>query len=498
MEDKIKADDFLHKNEKLKEKTAKIIFRPQAGPQEAFLKCSADICFYGGGAGGGKTFALLLLAILHLMLSNFTCVILRRQLEQVKQGGGIWEESQKIYPFLNKEKYAPEQVESRLTWKFARKNKIKFSALKEEKSKYKFMGAQIPLILFDELTHFSWTQFTYMLSRNRAGGCIGIKPYIRATCNPDSESWVADFIEWWIDEDGFIIPERCGIIRYFIIDGNDIIWADTKEKLIEDYQDCEPLSFTFIEASVYDNKILLENDPTYLSKLKNLSYIDQMQLFFRNWKVKAVKGTIFLEENFNYENIEPIWGDIVSVVRYWDRAGGKKNPKNGKSDFTAGVLMARTKKNQIWILDVIHGKFPSGKLVDLIKSTAKKDLEKYNSKYFVGLNQDPASAGIHEIHFLIKELFGFAVKTYKETGDKIIRSNPFAVQFQNNNVFILKRDWNKKYKEELTSFPEGIHDDMVDASAMGFNALSEIVIANIQEVSVDDEIEDYSNRYRNK
>lgn len=475
-------------------KTAKIIFKPQPGPQEKFLSCSADICFYGGGAGGGKTFGLLLLAIMHLMLSNFTCVILRRELEQVKQGGGLWEESQKIYSFLNKEKYAPEQVESRLTWKFARKNKIKFSALKEEKSKYKFQGAQIPLILFDELTHFTWTQFTYMLSRNRAGGCVGIKPYIRATCNPDSESWVADFISWWLDEDGYIIPERCGVIRYFILDGSNVIWGDTKEEILENYPESDPLSFTFIEASIYDNKILLENDPTYLSKLKNLSYIDKMRLFFKNWKVKAVKGTIFLEENFNYIDFEPPLHDIVAITRYWDRAGGKKN-KN-KSDYTAGVLIARNRKNQIFILDVIHGKFNSSKLVALIKSTAKKDLEKYGSKYFVGLNQDPAAAGIHEIYFLIKELLGFSVKTYKETGDKVTRSNPFSVQFQNNNVFILKAEWNKKYKEELTSFPEGGNDDMVDASVMGFNALSEVVISSIKEVEATEEIENYSNRYK--
>lgn len=473
----------------------KIILKAQAGPQEEFLKCSADICFYGGGAGGGKTYGLLLMPVHHLKLSEFTCVIFRRELEQHKQGGGVWDESQSIYSLLSKEKYEPISLDSKLVWKFKNKNKIKFSALKEEKTKYKYQGAQIPLILFDELTHFTKSQFFYMISRNRTGGCVGIKPYIRATCNPDCDSWVKDFIEWWIDEEGYIIPERCNVIRFFITDGENIIWADTKEELLEKDPECEPLSFTFIEASVFDNKKLLENDPSYLAKLKNLSYIDKMQLLYRNWKIRATKGTIFLKENFNYIDYEPNILTIVSVCRYWDRAGGKKPKKNQKTDYTSGTLIAKDNLGKTYILDQIRGKYKSKDLTSLIKSTAKKDLEKYQHKYFVGLSQDPASAGIHEIDALITALYGFCVKTFRETGDKITRANPFAIQFQSDNVFILKADWNKDYKEELESFPEGAYDDQVDSSAMGFNALAKMVIADIKDFVAEEEIEDYSKRY---
>jgi len=89
------------------------------------------------------------------------------------------------------------------------------------------------------------------------------------------------------------------------------------------------------------------------------------------------------------------------------------------------------------------------------------------------------------------------VKTFRETGDKITRANPFAIQFQSDNVFILKADWNKNYKEELESFPEGAYDDQVDSSAMGFNALAKMVIANIEDFVAEEEIEDYSERYKN-
>jgi hypothetical protein len=65
-----------------------------------------------------------------------------------------------------------------------------------------------------------------MVSRNRS--TCGVRPYIRATCNPDADSWVADFLAWWIDpETGLRIPERAGMLRYYIRVADKIIWADT-------------------------------------------------------------------------------------------------------------------------------------------------------------------------------------------------------------------------------------------------------------------------------
>ena len=91
---------------------------------------------------------------------------------------------------------------------------------------------QIAMISFDELTHFSKTQFFYMLSRNRT--LCGVKPYIRATCNPDADSWVADFIAWWINQDtGYPIPERSGKIRWMYRLNDEIHWGNSKKELIE-------------------------------------------------------------------------------------------------------------------------------------------------------------------------------------------------------------------------------------------------------------------------
>ena len=96
---------------------------------------------------------------------------------------------------------------------------------------FNWQGAEIALLGFDELTHFTAYQFFYLLSRNRSTS--GVKPYVRATCNADADSWVAKFIEWWIDDEGYAIPSRSGVIRYFVRIEDTIEWGDTREELYE-------------------------------------------------------------------------------------------------------------------------------------------------------------------------------------------------------------------------------------------------------------------------
>ena len=155
-------------------------------------------------------------------------------------------------------------------WRWPRAGKIKFSHLQFETTVHDWQGAQITLICFDELTHFTAHQFFYMVSRNRS--TCGVKPYIRATCNPDADSWVADFLAWWIDpESGLPIPERAGVLRYYVRVAEKLVWADKPEELMRDLPRPEdlppgidpprPISVTFIPAKVFDNPVLLRVNP---------------------------------------------------------------------------------------------------------------------------------------------------------------------------------------------------------------------------------------------
>ena len=73
---------------------------PQIGPQTTFAECDADIALYGGAAGGGKSYALLLEPLYHFNNSKFKTVIFRRNTTQVRNPGGLWDESYALYKQL--------------------------------------------------------------------------------------------------------------------------------------------------------------------------------------------------------------------------------------------------------------------------------------------------------------------------------------------------------------------------------------------------------------
>ena len=142
----------------------------QPGPQTHFLRSSADICVYGGAAGGGKTVGLILEPLRHATrVANFTAVFFRRSTPQITNPGGLWDESQKFYPRLGGTPHIGMRE-----WRWRRGGKIKFSHLQFDSTVYDWQGAQIALICFDELTHFTAHQFFYMVSRNRSA--CGVRP----------------------------------------------------------------------------------------------------------------------------------------------------------------------------------------------------------------------------------------------------------------------------------------------------------------------------------
>ena len=210
--------------------TDKRRFGPQPGPQTDFLKTPVDIAIYGGSAGGGKSFALLLDHLRHIHIPGYNGAFFRRTMKDIKNPGSLWDESLSMYS-----NFGGEPISYKAQWKFKTKDKnhpakVSMLGLEYEKELENYKGSQIPVISFDELNTFTERMFWYMLSRNRSGS-LPIRPYMRATTNPAPGSWLAGLIDWWIGEDGFIIPERSNVIRYMHRYDNETHWGDTAEEL---------------------------------------------------------------------------------------------------------------------------------------------------------------------------------------------------------------------------------------------------------------------------
>lgn len=427
---------------------------PQPGPQYDFLASKADIVIYGGAAGGGKTYALLLESLWHYATPGFSCVIFRKNANQVRNPGGLWDTSAELFM-----KFGGNPRESSLEWDFPLGAVIKFAHMDLEKDKYSWQGSQVCLIGFDELTHFSWGQFVYMLSRNRS--LCGIKPYIRATTNPDPDSWVRKFISWWIDEEsGYAIQSRSGQIRWFIVLGDETIWSNRKEELQLKYEGCLPKSVAFIASTVFDNKILLKENPDYLANLQALPRYEREQLLKGNWNIRPTAGMFFRRDYFQTIDTLP---KNLTFVRYWDRAATKKTDNNDP-DYTVGLKLAKDIAGIFYIVDIVRLQETPLQVQNAIKNCASHD--SVNTR--IGIEQDPGQAGVSEVDLLIRMLSGYNVKPFRASKDKITRASPVSAQAEAGNIKILRAHWNEDFFRELENFPESSHDDIVDALSGAF------------------------------
>lgn len=457
---------------------SKIILAPQKGPQEMFLATSADICIYGGAAGGGKTYGLLLEPLRHMNNPDFNAVIFRREYIQITTPGGLWDSARKVYHPV---RGAFALKTPKLHWNFRKGATVNFAHLKYDDDCESWQGSQIVMIGFDELTHFSEYQFFYMLSRNRTDS--GIVPYIRATCNPDADSWVAEFIKWWIDQDtGYPIPERSGKIRWMVRLDEVIYWFDTKQEAIqaavENGMDLEKAlimakSVTFIASTLQDNKILMKNDPGYMANLLALSLVERERLLYGNWKIKAAAGLMFKRTKVNM--LESLPADVILWARGWDLAATSED-EAGDPAYTAGVLIGKRKNGRYIIADAINRRCDSAEVRELIRMTCITDRANHG-RVITRLPQDPGQAGKAQAQSFLKFLSGFTVRILPESGDKVTRAEPLSAQWlglegmDKGNVDVLVADWNEMYFNQLENFPQSKFKDMVDASSSAFNEI---------------------------
>ena len=311
----------------------------------------------------------------------------------------------------------------------------------------------------------------YLLSRLRSNA--EEQSFVKATMNPEPDSWILDFVGWYLTPDGYADPEKSGKIRWFVSDENgQVDWADDRETLQARHGlDCDPMSFTFIQASIADNPVLCKTSPAYLTALKNLPRVDREILLYGNWYAVPDASGYFKRDWIDF--IEPkSLPRMKKVIRCWDFASSKESESNPDPDYSACVKIGLGEDDYFYILHADHFRERPAGVMERLKAYCELD----GKNCPVGLPLDPSAAGQVAFDNYAKPLIlnGVQVKKMKTRKGKIERFLPFSNAAENNRVRMVVGNWNKEYISELEGFT-GLnrreHDDYVDATSDGYNWL---------------------------
>lgn len=246
----------------------RVVWSPQPR-QRAFMSRPEDEALYGGAAGGGKSEALVMEALRQVDVGHYRALILRKSFPQLSE---LIDKSLRYYPRV----YPGAKFNaSSHTWTFPSGAKIRFGSLPHPQDRTSFQGLCYDFIGFDELTHFSREEYMYLLSRNRPGG-PGTRCYVRATANPGGIG------HGWVKE-RFITAGPPG----------RTVWESYPILFPDGHTEVRRRSRVFIPSTVFDNEILLRNDPEYLTRLASLPEADRKALLYGDWD--SFSGQVFLE-----------------------------------------------------------------------------------------------------------------------------------------------------------------------------------------------------------
>lgn len=409
-------------------------------------------------------------SVRHIDDPNYRCVLFRRTTKDIDLPGGMWDEAFPIYSALG-------GIPAYRKWRFPSGARIEFSHMQHEKDAERWKGSQATLFIYDQLEEFTEKMFWYIvLSRGRSKAKAS--SYARASCNPDPNSFVAKIIEWWIDPNsGYAIPERSGVIRWFLRINDVMTWFSSKEEALNHVETMgvekdafQPISFTFIASNINDNPIGMALNPGYKAALNALAYVDMERLLHGNWKIQEMAGNVFRRSYFEIVDTYP---KGAYKIRYWDRAATVKSKKSPDPDYTVGLLLGHLDG----VYYVIHVERFRGTPYDVemaIKNLAEQD----GLNTVAMLEIDPGQAGKVEQAYYEKvfEKYNRWFSDFARTGNKVVRSKGVSAASQHGRIKVVRGEWNEEFFNELENFPDGKHDDQVDCFSGAFYEMNNHIV----------------------
>jgi predicted phage terminase large subunit-like protein len=453
-----------------------IVLRPCSRKQQLMLMDNeTDILIAGGGAGSGKSHLSLMKALQFCEDPAARVGILRLSYPMLKGIGGLVDESKHMYrPFGGEWCVQP------LEWKMANGAVIKFMACPDNLAE--LQGLQFTNIILDEAAEFSLEAVLMLKSRLRGARYKG-KLSMTLTCNPSRTSYLYDWVSYSLDpETGVPKPGTEDITRWFVMLNNKITWGDSPQQLYDEHGfgmklgvNFIPVSVRYIPMTIYDNPILLKNNPGYLANLLAGTRVFQLRFLHGSWTAVVEGASVFDRNWVKFVDHAPV--NPANKVRSWDLAHSVPSESYPNPDYTAGVLMSRTRHGSYCIEHVKRFRKLTDGVVKEIVDTSSDD----GRDITVTIPRDNGGG---------KAASSFFLRTFAEEGmsvrgipisghtSKMQRFLPFCTLAESGCVTMVRGDWNEDFLTELEHFTgaKTEKNDQVDSCADAFNVLAKQVL----------------------
>jgi predicted phage terminase large subunit-like protein len=393
--------------------------------QARFLRCNTRESLFGGAAGPGKSWSLMLAALQYVTEPGYNALILRRTYKDLALPGALMDVSHQWLDGVEVkgEKAHWDAVEKQ--WTFPSGATITFGYLATQKDLDQYQGAQWQFVGFDELTQFIEPHYLYLFSRNRTTADDPIPLRIWSTSNPGGRghNWVK---------------------QRFLVEG------ETKGR-------------TVIRAWARDNPYLDWEE--YEKSLSNLDPITKAQLLDGNWDAIATGG-FFMRQWFTTLPAIPAG---CTRVRFWDLAATPKAEGGHDPDYTAGALVAM-KDGVYYLQDVVRTQSTAHDVEKLIRRTANND----GPEVAIVMEQEPGASGIQVLDYYRRNVLQDRnLRHFRPTGPKESRIAIVSSHAEAGNLKLISGAWISDFLDEAELYPDGAHDDQLDAIAGAIGMLQQ-------------------------
>lgn len=463
---------------------------PSSVFQKKILDSNAQILITGGAAGASKSYIGLMRHLRWCGDENYKGLVLRKVSRECMED--LWVNAQEMYKKVDpnlKVKIQKQELH------FSSGAVIKFGGYENSLTgKERYRGLAFGGQMYDEATVSQEDDMWFLFSRIRTAKPVKDCPKsIWLTCNPDPDCWIFKYVEWYLYPKGHPFagkpdPQRNGVVRWLLRIENQIVWGDTKEELEKKYsrpnKPVRPISFQCLLGNIYDNPILVKNDPDYVSKLEGMKRVEKERLLLGNWFAREESGGLFQRTWVEEIADKPPRSEVVKTVRAWDLAGTLPTDSEPDPDYTVGVKMSILKSGQYVIEDVVRLR---ARAHDVDRKIIQIGIEDGKDVDIV-IPKDAGSSGKYVAQQILSKIVaeGLYARIIDARTSKADRFRPFSAAAQGGLVKVVKQCatdlWNNIhnnndfYYDELEKFSVNQrrrdHDDMVDATSDAFYMIS--------------------------